>query len=270
MPSPGTSSASIVHLLGVDDVLADGLREHLEPALKLVCLADQDRLYHAFQDGRRPADTVLLGLELEDPVRVAQRIHAYDKQVPILILSAPSRCAQMKRTLMFSPFLGNEVAPWSMAELDELPAAIRDAVDRRRQRIRYLNTIANAQIRLEKLPLLQPDAGHYLDQLLDHAPIGVLTVDLAGAILTLNRQARETLGVDERAALGHSLAGLFPESEWERLTSLLTTSLGQMDRQAPQILEVHRPGRDARHVEVTPAPLAYRTGQRGSCSSSRT
>ncbi|MEW5788434.1 MAG: PAS domain S-box protein [Pseudomonadota bacterium] len=258
-----TPADSVIHLVGIEDALAATLRGHLEPALKLVSLPSQERLYQAFQEGRRPADTVVLGLALEEPVRVAQRIHAYDKHVPILILSAPARCAQLKRTLMFSPFLGNEVAPWSVAELEELPAAIRDAVDRRRQRSRYLNTIANAQIRLEKLPLLQPEASHYLDQLLDHAPIGVLTVDPAGAILTLNRQALATLGVSERGALGRPLAELFPGPERARLGDLLERSLEAMERLAPEILALGPPGTGSRYLEVTPAPLAYRTGQRG-------
>ncbi len=253
----------VIHLVGVENGLAETLRGQLGQALKVVSLPCQDDLYHAFQEGRRPADTVVLGLDMEEPVRVAQRIHAYDKHVPILILSAPARCAQLKRTLMFSPFLGNEVAPWSTGEMEELSGAIRDAVGRRQQRIRYLNTISSAQIRLEKLPLLQPEASHYLDQLLDHAPIGVLTVDPAGAILTLNRQAQATLGVNERSALGRSLVELFPGKEQHRLDELLGRCLQRMNRLAPEILEIDLPSQGVRFVEVTPAPLAYRTGQRG-------
>lgn len=263
MASSPARADSVIHLVGVEAALAATLRGQLEPALKLVSLDDVERLYSAFQDGRRPADTVLLGLAMEEPVRVAQRIHAYDKHVPILILSVPARCAQLKRTLMFSPFLGNEVAPWSVAELEELPGAIRDAVERRRQRARHLNTIANAQIRLERLPLLQPEASHYLDQLLDHAPVGVLTVDTAGAILTLNRQAQATLGVNERGALGRHLVELFPGPDRDRLGDLLARNLEALERPAPEILALDAPGAGIRFVEATPAPLAYRTGQRG-------
>ncbi|TCJ11904.1 PAS domain S-box protein [Parasulfuritortus cantonensis] len=254
---------AVVHLVGVDDGLAGELREQLSPDMQLVRLDGDERLWQDFQDGSRPADMVLLGLDLAEPVRVAQRVHAYDKHVAILILSAAARCTQLKRTLMFSPFLGNEVTPWSMAELEELPGAIRAAVERRRQRIRYLNTIANAHIRLEKLPLLQPEASHYLDQLLDHAPIGVLTVDPSGAILTLNHHALATLAVNERGALGRSLPELFPEPERERLGTLLGRCLKDMARLPPETLELAVPDRDIRHIEVTPAPMAYRTGQRG-------
>ncbi len=253
----------VLHLVGVAPAVNTLLRNALEPGVTVEALDSQERLYQRFQDGHQSADTVLLGMDIEEPVRIAQRIHTYDQHVPILILTPPARCDQLKRTLMFSPFLGNEVVPWSTVEVDELPSAIRDAVNRRRQRMRYLNTISRAQIRLEKLPLLQPEATYYLDQLLDHAPIGVLTVDLNGAILTINRQAQSTLGVSERSALGRPLEEHFPLREQGRLQGLLEHGLKSVERHKPEIFEVDIPGESGRFLEVTPAPLVYRTGQRG-------
>jgi len=260
---PSNLEGGVLHLVGVAATLAALLRRELGETLSIEAMPDQDALYERFQEGHRPADTVLLGIEIEEPVRIAQRIQTYDKHLPILILSPPARCAQLKRTLMFSPFLGNEVVPWSASELDELPAAIRDAVSRRQQRTRYLNTISSAQIRLEKLPLLQPEATHYLDQLLDHAPIGVLTVDLTGAILTLNRLATELLGVSERTALGRPLWEQFPPREQSRLHAMLQRGCADTERLAAEILEIDTAGRGLRFLEITLAPLAYRTGQRG-------
>jgi len=166
-------------------------------------------------------DAALLGLKLDDPVRLAQRIHASDKQVPIVILSKPGHNDLLRRTLMFSPFLGSEVMAWPSDEVDELPSALQKAVDRRRQRKRYHDTVASAEIRLEMLPLLQPEATHYLDQLLDHVPIGVVTVDTSGTIMTLNSRACMTLGVSERRALGASFIEFFPATEKSRLSSLI-------------------------------------------------
>lgn len=235
----------------------------MDLVLSIETMTDQDALYARFQEGQRPPDTVLLGMEIAEPVRIAQRIHTYDKHIPILILSPPARFAQLKRTLMFSPFLGNEVLPWSTDETDELPAAIRDSVSRRQQRTRYHNTISSAQIRLEKLPLLQPEATHYLDQLLDHAPIGVLTVDLSGVILTLNRRATEILGVSERAALGRPLWEQFPPREQARLRAMLQNSNEGAGGSTPEILEIEADAKGLRFLEITLTPLAYRTGQRG-------
>lgn len=258
------SDNGILHLVGVAPDITAMLHQELDPVLSIEAMETLETLYSRFQEGCRPADTVLLGMEIEEPVRVAQRIHTYDKYIPILILSPPARCAQLKRTLMFSPFLGNEVMPWATSEIDELSSAIRHSISRRQQRTRYLNTISSAQIRLETLPLLQPDATHYLDQLLDHAPIGVLTVDLTGSILTLNRQAMSLLGVSERGALGRPLDEQFPDYERTRMKALIQQALDEMSRQRPLVFEiVDNILRCIRFLEITPAPLAYRTGQRG-------
>lgn len=253
----------ILHLVGVAPAINVLLQAALEPEVTVETMASQEHLYHRFQEGHQPADTVLLGMDIEEPVRIAQRIHTYDHHVPILILTPPARCEQLKRTLMFSPFLGNEVVAWSALEVEELPSVIRDAVNRRRQRMRYLNTISRAQIRLEKLPLLQPEATYYLDQLLDHAPIGVITVDLNCAILTINRQAQTILGISERSALGQPLDEQFPVREQGCLNDLLQQGLKGMERHKPEIFEVDGSGGEVRFLEVTSAPLAYRTGQRG-------
>jgi PAS domain S-box-containing protein len=253
----------VLHLLGVAPAINTLLRDTLEPEVTVEEMGSQERLYHFLEEGYRPADTVVLGMDIAEPVRIAQRIHTYDHHVPILILTAPARCDQLKRTLMFSPFLGNEVVPWSTTEIDELPPAIRDAVSRRQQRTNYLNTISRAQISLEKLPLLQPEATYYLDQLLDHAPIGVLTIDLNGAILTINRQAQAILAVNERSALGRPLDEHFPLREQGHLEGLLQEVTKGMDRQKPEIFEVDALGGVVRFLEITPAPLSYRTGQRG-------
>lgn len=213
----GSAKPGLLHLVGVDSAVDASLRRDLQPGIAIESVADLEALYFSMLEGRQHPDTVLLGMDVDEPVRVAQRIHAYDNRVPILILGAPAHCVQLRRTLMFSPLLGSEVTPWSADDIDELPSAVRDSIQRRQKRLHYLNTISRAQIQLEKLPLLQPEAMHYLDQLLDHAPIGVLTIDLGGAILTLNRQASTTLAVGERAALGRPLLDHFPQRERARL-----------------------------------------------------
>ena len=258
-----SSQVGILHMLGVSEAISDLMRKELSPELTLKNVEDAEILYSRFEEGRQPADTVLLGMDIEEPVRIAQRIFTYDKNIPIFILSIPSRCVQLKRTLMFSPLLSNEVTPWSTSEIDELPSAIRIAVGRRQKRMHHLNTISRAHIRMEKLPLLQPEATHYLDQLLDHAPIGVLTIDIGGSILTINHQAISILDVSERHALGRPLEELFPERERKTLQVLLQHAVDTLTRQEPKIFELDSDVKGTCFVEITLAPLAYRTGQRG-------
>lgn len=256
-------SQSTVELFGVDASTSELIGRRLAAGTVLST--------NKIEEGELPTsvvalnvDVVLLGLELENPVRLAQRIHAFDRQVPILILSDATRNDQLRRTLMFSPFLGSEVKVWPIDKTDELPTAIEEAVKRRRQRKRYHETVANAEIRLEVLPMLQPDATHYLDQLLEHLPIGVVTVDLAGTVLTLNNQARTVLNIDERSALGATFAEIFPATEKTRLCDLIRGCTEPNKKPPPEIVEIHtRDSQKIRFLEVTAAALAYRTGQRG-------
>lgn len=82
----------LVSLVGVDRALARLLKNQLCPALTVEDLNDQNKLFLHMEGGGLPVDAVVLGMTLEDPVRVAQRIHVHDKHIPILILSHPADC----------------------------------------------------------------------------------------------------------------------------------------------------------------------------------
>lgn len=266
MPStPRTATEPISHIgfVGVDTVLLDQLRHQLYGDFSLTVAHESEELFAHMEDGGKPVDAVVLGLAADDSVRLAQRIHTYDKLMPVMILSPPASSEALKRTLMFSPFLGNEVTIWSTDDVDILPATLGDAVKRRRQRLLHRNTLSTAQIRLEKLPLQRAEATHYLDRLLDHAPVGVMTVDLAGTVITLNRQAQNLLARDGQSVLGQPLGKFFPASERERLTQLQGHRPNIGAGQSSAVFELERDEGNAHYLEVTSAPLAYRSGQRG-------
>lgn len=257
------SKNGVLQLLGVSPVISDLIFDQLWPAHAISKIEDKANIYASFEDGSQSADTVLLGLDVEEPVSIAQRLFLYDKNVPIFILSESAHCAQLKKTLMFSPFASNEIVAWPISEIDELSTAIQKAIQRRQLRMKYQNTIARSHINLEKLPLLQPEADHYLDQLLHHAPIGVLTVDVNGSILTANHQALEILDISEQLALGESVGMLLPLRERPKAKMLLESSFDSFERQDPQIFEADSETRGTCFIEVILTPLAYRTGQKG-------
>ena len=258
LPSP------IIKMVGLPLAWAEELRGRFSEDVDLEVLRDHAQLSHYLEQRGFPVDAVLLGMRPEEAVRVAQRIYARDKFMPVMIVGTPEACAPLRRTLMFSPLLGSEVSPWSSDDLEALPNAVREAVDRRRQRLRHHHTLSRAQVRFEKLPLLKPEVTHYLDQLLDSAPIGILTVDPAGIILTLNLQAQQVLDGMGSNPLGRPLEEFFPATEQERLRRL-RTEVGQIEAgNTREILRLRGLCGSVRHVEVTFAPLSYRTGQRGS------
>ncbi len=257
------SKTGVLQLLGVSPVVADLLYDQLWPAHSIYKVEEKTEIYEGFEDGSQSADTVLLGQSVEEPVSIAQRLFLYDKNVPIFILSDPAHCTQLKRTLMFSPFSSNEIIPWPVSDIDELSNAIQKAIHRRQLRMQHQDTIARSQIRLEKLPLLQPEAEHYLDQLLRHAPIGVISVDVNGTILTINHQALEILDISEHQALGNFVGAQLPLRERAKARVLLERSFDSFTRQDPQVFEADSESGGTRFIEVILTPLAYRTGQKG-------
>lgn len=252
-----------VGFVGVDGALLQRLRQGLSHGFSLSVPSADEELFDHMESGGPLIDAIVLGLAADDAVRVAQRIHTYDKLVPIIILSTPESAEALRRTLMFSPFLGNEVGVWSTEDIDILPATLREAVTRRRQRLSHRNTLSTAQIKLEKFPFQRPEATHYLDRLLDRAPVGVMTVDLTGTVITLNRQAQNLLASSERQILGQPLTRFFPESECERLGALQRASPSGGPARGSDVFELVGTRHGRRFVEITSAPLAYRTGQRG-------
>lgn len=263
MAVAGTPNNGMLQLLGVSPVISDMLFDQLWPQHTISNIEDKANIYTSYEDGNQSADTVLLGLDVQEPVSVAQRLFLYDKNVPIFILSETAHCAQLKRTLMFSPFSSNQIIAWPVSEVDELSTAIRNAIQRRQVRMQYQNTIARSQINFEKLPLLQPEADHYLDQLLNHAPIGVLTVDTDSNILTANHLALEILDTSEQQALGRPVGMLLPVRERNKVKLLLESSFDSFKRQDPKVFEVESEKRGTCFIEVILTPLAYRTGQKG-------
>lgn len=260
--SPGVSGP-IIKMVGVQPALEEQLRRCLPEEAAIEVLSDQAELSRYMEQGGSPADVVLLGMRPDEAVRIAQRIHARDKFMPVMIVGTPEVCEALRRTLMFSPLLSSEIVPWASDDLDTLPNAVQEAAERHRQRLQHHHTLSRAQVRFETLPLLKPEVTHYLDQLLDFAPIGVLTVDPAGIILTLNHQAQQTLNCMESSALGRPLEEFFPASELDPLRRLRSEVTDTEAGNARETLRLHGPSGSMRHVEVTFAPLSYRTGQRG-------
>ncbi|HSV70167.1 MAG TPA: PAS domain S-box protein [Methylibium sp.] len=251
-----------VVVMGVEPTTFQRVAARLDGVLRWDEWGDEELSRTTVPEGLLQSDAVLLGSALSDPVAMAQRVCRVDKTIPVVILVGAERVAQLQRTIMFSPSLGSEVKPWSLSELDELPGALRRAVERRQQRSSYLHTIQSAQLHLGKLSLFQPEVTHYLDRLLDRLPVGVLTVDNRGAILSMSRRAEAILGTAEPESLGVSVASFFPSFEHDRLMGCLSVD-ARTEPRPPLVFEVTADRCKPCHVEATVAPLAYHAGQRG-------
>jgi PAS domain S-box-containing protein len=205
---------------------------------------------------------LVLGSRVDEPVRLAQRAHAVDDSLSVLILSDEHRQEQLRQALQFSPFLGPEVRCWSNEPGPHLSEALTDAVRRTRERRRYRTAlVASQQQQIEALKPGPLQPAEYLDRLLDEAPIGVVLLDTDGLVLALNRRARELLDVTERRGLSSTFAELFPKRQ-AVIADLISRSIGAVPRRAAVELELERASRSSRWLEVTAGAMYSQRGAR--------
>jgi PAS domain S-box-containing protein len=208
-------------------------------------------------------DAIVMGVQIKEPVSLAQRIHAINKDIPILILTEPERYKQVKQALAFTPFLSNEIIPWSTDEMNQLKEALQDTVKRKQKRHSYKKSIAAVQLRLADVYHKRPQVKHYLDRLLDHVPIGVLNVDIQGSVLGLNRFASQILNSSEREVIGASFTEIFPASERETLRDLIAQCVAPARHRTPQVFDISETVGKIRYVEVMASSLVDSSGQLG-------
>jgi len=254
------------HLLffNVDRGLARFIAADLPEHYQVEVLEPGECAYIELQSRIASIDAVLVGPEITDPVGVGQRIHSLDKRLPIIILSRAAQCGQLRKALMFSPFLGYEVLVWPTTDISGLIDVLVDSAQRRRQRQRYQEAwIANAHVQLEVLPLLQPETAEYVEGLLDNQPIGILAAERGGKTLTLNRRARQLLAVKEPTVVGRSALQLFPKAERGRIKEMLLAASESGGAISPEIFELVDDRGQRSFVEVTASGFVNRSGMSG-------
>jgi len=272
LPEPVTASTNCddvapgvghVILLNVDrnvSLLLDGMGTE---ALCFNEIISTSQMFVELEQMQSDVDAMVLGVLPKEPVRIAQRIHAMGKDIPLLILTEPERHDVLKQALRFAPFVGNEVVPWSMDALDQLPNVLLETVKRTQKRRTYRRTIAAAQKRLGDVHRSQPQVKYYLDRLLDHAPIGVLNIDIQGCMLGLNRRAGQLLSLTERDALGTSLIDVFPPSGRQALRDMIAQCVAPTRQHSPEIFDISETVGTVRYIEVVASSMVDRSGQLG-------
>ncbi len=244
--------------------LAFNLSNNLSKLHRIEFISDDNQLVAKVQARPETIDVVLIGAELNNPLGWAQRIHTMDKHLPIVILGSAAKCGQLRRDLMFSPFVGHEIVVWPTTDIDGLTDVLVDAAQRRQQRQLYQEAvIANAHAQIEVLPLLQPETAEYIEGLFDHEPIGVLATDPDGTTITINRQARHILQLPEDSALGTPLPKLFPKEERARVSKLLAAANQANGRLPPELFEFPIEGGRSCFIEVTASAFSHPRGRRG-------
>jgi len=259
----GTESVGNVILLSV----GPGVSELLTVAdMEQLCfheMTSANQMFYELQLLKSATDALVLGVQLKEPVRIAQRINSMGKDIPIVILTEPERHEHLKQALKFAPFVSNDVMPWSTGELEELPAALLETVRRTKTRRSYRGSVAAAQKRLVEVRREQPQIARYFDSLLEHVPIGVLNVDIQGAVLGLNWRAGQILNITEREALGTSLADFFPAAERQVLKDTIAQCVAPARQRSPEVFDISKVVGTVRFVELVVSSMVDRSGRLG-------
>lgn len=252
-----------VLLVDVDAAIARRLAAQLQGRIGFDTVSTSRQMLAELEQRLPRIDALLLGVNVREPVRVAQRVQPLGNDIPVLILTEPEHHDQLGQVLRFSPFLGSDVKPWPVSRLQELPATLAEAVMRAQKRRSYRGAIAASQLRLGDIYNGRLQITHYLDRLLDNAPIGILNVDVHGVILGMNRYAGRMLDRAERETLGVSLGDVFPATEVATLHKLVARCVAPSKRPAPEVIDVSVSVGSQRFLEVMASSLVDRTGQLG-------
>ena len=252
-----------VLLLNVDDKVRNLLSSKDLEYLYFDEVATSQQMFTNIVQKQNKVDVMVMGVQLKEPVSIAQRVHAINNDVPILILTEPERYKQLKQALIFTPFLSNNVTPWSTDALDQFADVLLETIKRKQKRRSYKKSIAAAQKRLGDVYNERPQVKHYLDRLLDHVPIGILNVDILGSVMGLNRFASQILNRTEREAIGTSLTDIFPESERDALHDLIAQCVAPARNRIPEVFDISETVGKIRHVEVMASSLVDSSGQLG-------
>lgn len=252
-----------VILLNVEFMVRNLLVGEGEGQLRYDEMTSAEQMFTELEQIVSPVDAMVLGIQLKEPVRIAQRLHGKGTDIPLIILTEPERYEQLKQALRFAPFISNDVTPWSTGKLDQLPGVLLETVRRSQKRRAYRGSIALAQKHLGNFRRERPQIRHYLDRLLDHAPIGVVNVDINGTVLDINLRAGQILNLTEREVLGTSLFDSFPPSQREALHDMIAQCVAPARQRSPEVLDVSETAGVERYVEVIASSLVDRSGQLG-------
>ena len=253
-----------VLLMCVGERIQELLNATLGEQLVLDSVTSHEQFFEEADHVSLQVDMVVIGVEIREPVRVAQRVRALGLNVPVLILSEPDQYEQLSQALKFAPFLGPHVSPLSVGKIKDLPDAVTESVSRAQKQRAYKGSLKEAQKLLGSIHRERPQATQYMERLLDRAPVGVVNVDVRGAVLTLNRYAGHVLRTTERDSLGSNFTEFFLPDERVRLAHIIARCVAPARKPSPETFTVDRADGSICFVEIMASAFVDRAGQLGS------
>lgn len=248
---------SRVTFVEVDEATVETASHQSAPRLEISTLGSVEQLLTASSLGALDCEVVILGVALSEPVRVAQHIQKLDKNIQIIILATAEQADDYRRQIEFSPFLGDAVNLLQIDQLEELKEVVGRAVKRAHRRCSYSRS-GESGAKNGKSGHASRDAIQYLGNVLDNAPIGMVTLDGTGRIQTLNKRGSEILNVRERDVLDTPFQGFFMPVDRIRLDRIM-----RGDESYVGYFRIGTHEQAPRFVEITASDYVSRSGQPG-------
>jgi PAS domain S-box-containing protein len=195
---------------GVDAPLVSSLRKKTALAERFEEVGNAELALARLGDVNTEVLAMVIGPGVAEAMALAQRAHARDRDVAVLLLADLGRAAEVAAALRYAPYLGPRVS-WCERGPDEaVERALSAAVQRTRQRRGYREALIPWRRRLAPTPARPLRLEAVLERLFVQLPMGVLLLEPSGHVVSLNRRAAELLGRTERESTGARLLELVP------------------------------------------------------------
>jgi PAS domain S-box-containing protein len=229
---------------------------------EVVRVRSDDEAFERVRQEAADLDAIVLGPDCRAPIQIAQRAHAADPDLGILVLSDDRQYDEIAAAIKLAPLIGDGVSCVRIEPRAPLAGELAAVLARTQVRRTHRCTIAalNERIAPAAAPLQRARSEAYFAQIVDHAPIGIVVLEGRGRVVGWNRAADTLWGRSEREMLGESLEPLFADDEQDRLRAFLRRGSDP----GPQQRETFRASGTAGpvNVEITHTRVADDDGTR--------
>lgn len=212
-----------------DDELINYLNLHLSAGVFLEYLTSSTELFSRLEDDLGVPDILVLGLNVQEPIRIAEHTLVLKKGIKIIIFCADHQKDTVRKAILFSPFLSSDVSAFIFDDKKRFLSLLQEKVDVIEKQRSYQKTLAKVEKERSASMTGQPLVTNYLDKLLDRLPIGILNIDSNGKILNLNPSAQRLLEYTERALLSKYIYDLFPRGYAKAIKNIIHDVLNTND-----------------------------------------
>jgi len=214
-------NSRITLYLTSDEQLLRYLNVNLSSGVFLEHICNIDELYSRIENNISVPDILVLGIKVQDPIRIAEHTHVISKSTKIIIFCEQKQEATIQESIRFSPFLSSGVTTYIYNGQEVFLNFLQENVNGIEKQRNHVSTIF--EVEKDRLASVtnQPLIANYLDKLLDRVPIGILNVDANGKILNLNPSAQRLLQNSERKLVGTYLFNFFPQDSLLAIKNLI-------------------------------------------------